>query len=339
VNNAASPMHLRVDTEAPTAVFAPSDPANPTRVVVQASDATSGIGSGSIDFKPHDATNWVSVPARVDGGRLVANLPDETMADGTYDLRAHAVDRAGNERSSTTLANGSAMTVTLPLRSPTHLIGGHLVTRRRHGRRIRYLASKAPLSYGHRTRLQGRLSDKDNRSMAATPVAVSELLDVPGAAWQPARTLQTDKGGAFRFRTARRGASRTVRIRYEGTPTVRPSQTEVHLSVAASSTFRVSRRRVAAGRAVRFSGTLRGGHVPSGKLVLLQVHVRIGGRWQWQTFASAKAKANGGWTHVYKFSGTYASARFAFRARIPSQADYPFATGKSRSKSIRVHHR
>jgi hypothetical protein len=120
---------------------------------------------------------------------------------------------------------------------------------------------------------------------------------------------------------------------------VRPSQTDVHLSVAASSTFRVSRRSVAVGRAVRFSGTLRGGHAPSGKLVLLQVHVRVGRKWQWQTFASAKAKTNGSWTHVYKFSGTYQSARFAFRARIPSQTGYPFATGKSGSKSIRVHHR
>lgn len=145
VDNAAEPMRLRVDSEAPTAVFSPTDPADPTRVVVQASDATSGIGSGSIDFKPHDATDWVSVPAHVDGGRLVANLPDETMANGTYDLRGHAVDRAGNERSTTTLADGTPMTATLPLRSPTHLIGGHLQTRRRHGRRVRYLPSKMRL--------------------------------------------------------------------------------------------------------------------------------------------------------------------------------------------------
>lgn len=339
VNNAARPMHLRVDREAPTAVFAPIDPADPTRVVVQASDATSGIGAGSIDFKPSGATDWTSVPARVDGGRLVANLPDETMGDGPYDLRGRAVDRAGNERSTTTLADGSPMTVTLPLRSPTRLMGGHLITRRRHGRRIRYLATKVRLRYGHRTRLQARLSDKDNKSMGATPVAVSELLDMPGATWQPVRALQTDRDGALRFRTARRGASRTVRVRYEGTPTVRPSQIDVHLSVAASSTFRTSRRSVALGRAVRFSGTLRGGHVPAGKLVLLQVHIRVGGKRQWQTFASANAKASGEWTHVYKFAGTYGNRSYPFRARIPSLAGYPFATGNSASKSIRIHRR
>jgi hypothetical protein len=339
INNAANPMHLRVDREAPTAVFSPIDPADPTRIVVQASDTTSGIGSGSIDFKPHDAADWISVTAHVDGGRLVANLPDETMADGIYDLRGHAVDRAGNERSTTTLADGTPMTVTLPLRSPTHLIGGHPITRRRHGRRIRYLATKVRLSYGHRTRLQGRLSDKDNKSMGSTPVAVSELLDLPGATWQPVRTLQTSTAGALRFRTARRGASRTIRLRYEGTPTVRPSKTDVHLSVAASSTFRVSRRSVAVGRAVRFSGTLRGGHVPAGKSVLLQVRLRIGHKWQWQTFASATAKANGQWTRVYKFVGAYSNSRYPFRARIPSQTGYPFATGNSPSKPIRIHHK
>ena len=100
-NNAGPVLHLRLDSQAPTAVFSPIDPANPTRVVVQASDATSGVASGSIDFKPQAATDWVSVPARLESGRLVATLPDETMADGVYDLRGHAVDRAGNERSTT----------------------------------------------------------------------------------------------------------------------------------------------------------------------------------------------------------------------------------------------
>lgn len=326
-------VHLRVDSEAPTAVFSPTDPADPTRVMVQASDATSGIGSGSIDYKPHDATDWTSVPARVDGGRLIANLPDETMPDGLYDLRGHAVDRAGNETSTTTLADGTPMTVTLPLRSPTHLLGGRFQTRHRHGKRVHYLATRVRLGYAKRTRLQGRLSDASNKSMGATALSVTELLDVPGATWQPVRNLATDANGTFRFRTAKRGASRTIRVRYEGTPTVRPSQADVHLAVSASSTLHASRRSVRTGHAVRFSGTLRGGHVPAGKFVQLQVRVR--GRWQ--TFANPHAKANGGWTYVYKFTG--GTGRYVFRARIPSQAGYPFVTGKTATATVRVHHR
>jgi hypothetical protein len=331
-NNAAGVVHLRVDTEPPTVVFSPVDPTDPTRIEVQASDATSGIASGTIDYKPHDAGDWTSVAAQVQSGRLVVNLPDETMADGLYDLRGHAIDRAGNERSTTTLSDGTPMTVTLPLRSPTRLIGGRLQTRHRHGRRVRYLATSIRLRYGQRTRLRGRLSDKDNKSMAATPIDISELLDMPGASWQPLRTVTTDASGSFRFRTAGRGASRTVRIRYPGTPTIRPSQTEVRLSVAASSTFRAGRHRVRAGHAVRFSGTLRGGHVPTGKLVQLQV--RVNGRWQ--VFATPHAKRNGRWTYVYKFTGSYRSARYAFRARIPPQADYPFRTGHTTTTTVRV---
>jgi hypothetical protein len=323
-------VHLRADTEAPTAVFSPTDPNDPTRVLVQASDTTSGIGSGAIDFKPQDSDSWTSIPAKVDGGRLSANLPDESMADGIYDLRAHAVDRAGNERSATTLADGAPMTVTLPLRSPTKITGGRLQTRQRHGKRVRYLATRLRLAYAHRTKLRGRLADKDNKSMAATPIAVSELIDVPGASWQPVRTIDTTASGTYNFRTAKRGPSRTLRIRYEGTPTVRPSQVDVHLAVAASSTIHVSKRRVRSGHAVRFSGNLRGGHVPSG--MTLQVQVKLGGRWQ--TFANPRVKRNGAWTSIYKFNG--GPRRWTFRARIPSHPGYPFRTGHSASKTVRV---
>jgi hypothetical protein len=328
-NNGVS-VHLRSDTQAPTAVFSPIDTADPTRVVVQAADATSGIDSGSIDFKPHDAATWTSVPAKVDGGRLIVNLPDETMADGVYDLRGRAVDRAGNEKSTTTLSDGTPMTVTLPLRSPTHITGGRLQTRKRKGKRIHYLGTQLRLRYAHRTRLGGRLADKDNKSMASTPLAVSELVDVPGASWQLVRTLSTSPSGSYNFRTAKRGPSRTIRIRYEGTPTVRPSQADVHVAVAASSTIHRSRSTVRRGRAVRFSGTLRGGYVPLAKLVQLQVRVR--GRWQ--TFANPHAKRSGAWTYVYKFTG--GTGKYVFRARIPSQAGYPFATGQTERTSVHV---
>jgi len=328
-NNAVT-VHLRSDTEAPAAVFSPMEATDPTRVVVQASDATSGIGSGSIDFKPHDAETWTSVPAKVDGGRLIANLPDETMADGVYDLRGHAVDRAGNEKSTTTTADGTPLTVTLPLRSPTHVTGGRLQTRKRKGKRVRYLATRVRLRYAHRTRIRGRLADRESKSMGSTPLVVSELIDLPGASWKPLRTLSTSASGEYSFRTPKRAPSRTIRIRYEGTPTVRPSQVDVHLAVSASSTIHRSRRTVRRRHAVRLSGTLRGGYVPPGKLVQLQVLVR--GRWQ--TFANPRAKRNGSWTYVYKFTG--GTGRYVFRARIPSQAGYPFATGKSERTTVNV---
>jgi hypothetical protein len=166
--------------------------------------------------------------------------------------------------------------------------------------------------------------------MGAIAVAVSELVDVPGASWQPVRTLKTSAGGAYNFRTAKRGPSRTLRIRYEGTPTVRPSQVDVQLEVAASSTIHRSKRTVRHGHAVRFSGALRGGYVLPGKLVQLQV--LNGGRWQ--TFANPRAKRDGSWTSVYKFRG--GPRRWTFRAHIPSQPGYPFATGTTERTVVHV---
>ena len=134
--NAAAPVRLRYDDEAPSAVFAPIDSKDPTRLVVQASDGVSGIGSGSVEIRPQGSETWASIAATVDGGRLVATLPDEQLPDGVYELRGHAVDRAGNERTTTALADGTAMTVTLPVRAKTALTGGRRRVVKRAGRTV-----------------------------------------------------------------------------------------------------------------------------------------------------------------------------------------------------------
>ncbi|WP_155891773.1 Ig-like domain repeat protein [Conexibacter woesei] len=320
-------LHLRLDRVPPNPVFSPIDPTDPTRIVVQADDATSGLASGSIDYKPVGVTDWTSLPAKIDGGRMSVNLPDETMPDGPYDLRAQAVDAAGNEKTTTTLAGGTPMTVTLPLRSPTRLAGGRRQTRHSHRKRVTYLATRVRLRYATRTRLSGRLADKDNKSMAGTSIAITQLID--GARdWTPVRTIKTTKSGSFSFRTAKRGPSRTLRIRYEGTPTVRPSYVDVHLGVEASTTLRLSGRHFRAGRVrtrhgVRFSGTLRGGYVTPNKLV--QLWVKVNG--DWQLFGDARARPNGSWTRIFVFKGR--PERYRLRAIIPPDAGYPFVTGKT----------
>jgi 5-hydroxyisourate hydrolase-like protein (transthyretin family) len=331
--NAAAPVRLRLDDEAPSAVFAPIDPKDPTRLVVQGSDGVSGIGSGSVEIRPQGSESWTSVPAKVDGGRLIATLPDEQLADGVYELRGHAVDKAGNERTTTSLADGTPMTVTLPVRAKTTLTGGRRRVVKRAGRTIANWRHVVGVGYGRRVRLQGRLVDAQGQPMRDTPLTIYERSDLPDAQWRQVRTVRTSRTGRYRFRTSKRGPARTVRIRYDGTGTIRGATVDVRLRVRASSTIHVTKGLVRQGGRTRFFGTLRGGLVPaSGELVELQVLVNR----RWQVFATARTNARGRWSKVYRFAGSYGSARYAFRARIPTDPAYPFATGRSGRTVVRV---
>lgn len=325
--NAAAPVHLRVDRQPPTGVaFAPRDPANPAQVVILGADETSGIASGVLDIKPQGSESWTSVPGAVEEGRLVATLPDERLADGPYDLRGHAVDRAGNETATTTLEDGSAMTVTLPVRAKTRLLGGHARQVRLKGRRVTRFSASVRLRFGTRTSITGRLLDANGKPMTGVVLQVSEQPQKPRAVFKATRTVKTSRRGTFSFHTARGGTSRVVRVRYPGAPTIRPAEFDVRVGIAAMSTMRISDRSVRRGASVRFTGKLLGGHIPAGgKLVQLQALVNG----HWQVFANPRANSHGRWQHLYRFSGNYRNARLAFRVRIPRDPSYPFAVGTS----------
>jgi hypothetical protein len=92
-------------------------------------------------------------------------------------------------------------------------------------------------------------------------------------------------------------------------------------------------RRVVNGQAVTFRGRVGTLPVPaSGKLVELQVYVS--GRWQ--TFSTARSDQAGQFHIGYRFQRTRGTQRYRFRARIPAEAAYPFATGASRQVSVLV---
>ena len=79
-----------------------------------------------------------------------------------------------------------------------------------------------------------------------------------------------------------------------------------------------------------FRGRLTGGYVPRrGKLVLLQG--RQPGR-NWRTFRAVRTNRKGRFSTRYRFSG--ARGLFRVRARVPSEAVYPF--GPATSRVVRV---
>lgn len=340
----SDPVHLRFDPIPPSLAFEPPDASDPLRVAVTASDNASGVVGGEIELRKRDGRTWHQLETTLENGQLVAYVDDERFRKGSFEFRARAVDRAGNERSTDRQATGSPATLTLPVRFATRLRAGvrHVTTRnkvvRRHGRRrvvrrrsVSY-RSRARVRIGRQVRLRGVLTNPDGQPIDGATVDVFARARYGGAPFVPVGTASTDLKGRFSYR-ARAAFSRVLRFRYAGSPRIRAATREFTLVVPASSTLRVSRRRALNGQRVVFSGRLRGGHIAEvGKLTFLQAVVRD----RWRTFATPRTDRRGRWRFRYRFGATSGSVRYRFRLCVPRDAGYPFDRGCSRRVTVAV---
>jgi hypothetical protein len=321
-------LKLRYDDVSPQAAFEPLSADDPTRLVVDTTDKGSGVASGQIEIRRQGREQWLALPTSLDGQRLVARIDDARLGDGVFELRARAVDQAGNERSTDRRTDGSPAQVTLPLRLKTKLRGGLVQRRGGHTR----LARSAYVRYGQLVRVRGRLVTPEGNPMQDVEVHAFTQVRDGSAPPRLIATVRASRTGRFTF-LVRRGPSRVIRIVYNGTAQIRSATRMVTLNVRARTTMGSSRRYAANGQTVRFHGRIRTGPIPDqGKLVELQVWVR--GRWR--TFATTRAGRTGRWRYVYRFDGTRGHTTYRFRAKIPPEAGYPFATGQSRVVRIAV---
>lgn len=323
-----APATLRYDDASPDVALEPLTADDPTRVTATASDKGSGIASGAIEIRAKGSETWTPMASATEGDRIVARIEDEKLGDGAYELRARAVDVAGNERSTTTLADGRAAEITLPLRLKTVLQAGIV---RRSGKQTK-LVSSARVSYGQLVRVSGRLVSPEGNPLEG--LEVQAVSTVPDGITPPRviATVKSSRTGRFSF-LVRKGPSRSIEVRYAGAPQVRGATRVVGLNVRAKTSVRPNRRSFVNGESVRFRGAIATGRIPkAGKLVELQVLVR--GRWR--TFATTRSGPKGTWRYDYRFDGTKGRVTFRFRARVPREAGYPFVTGDSRIVKVRV---
>jgi hypothetical protein len=331
----ARTVWLYFDNVPPTLRIADVDPMDPQRVTVTASDDNSGIARGDIEIRRQGTDAWISLPVTLTATGLTAIVDDAALPDGVYDLRARAVDGAGNERTTTVRSSGAAAHLSLPLRIPTALnAGGVRVVRGRHGKRREVLVSKATAAYGRRVAIRGRLTTAGGNPLTNTDVDVLERTALPDQPWVRVGIVRTGAAGGFTY-TALRGPSRDVRFSYAGTALIRPQTADVGVRVRAKTSLDVSRRVVVNGDDVVFRGRVRGGPMPStGKLLQLQAYSRGG----WRTFATPRASARSHkWRYSYRFTATRGTVRYRFRVVIPREGGFPFVRGASRSLKVLVH--
>ncbi len=322
--NASRPasFSVRIDRTPPeTVAFEAQDPADPARVRAIVSDATSGVVSGGIELRPAGGA-WRPLDTVLSQGRLTARIDDAALRAGPYELRARAVDAAGNAATGSAREDGAPAALTLPLRRPVMLSiarSGRLVT-------TRLLDGTTPLG------------DVPVRVRAA-PARAAGL----ATALRPADDRDRDRRGRLldphRRRRPRAApapprpvphGARAVRRRRPAAPRPRIRSTSARAPVIG---LRAVPAVVPAGGAVRFRGSLLGGPVPrGGKLVDLQA--RVDGRWR--TFATVRTGRRGRLRHRHRFAASSTGRTFWFRLLARKETAYPYESAASPAVAVRV---
>jgi len=326
---AAVSAPIRFDPEPPDLAFLAPDPADPLRVVVNASDRHSGMADGEIEMRATGTSTWHGLPTKLDGSQLVAYVDDERFRRGAYEFRARGEDHAGNEASTGKRTDGSAAMLRLPARVDTRLVVG--IPRRRHGDtgRSRF-DHDVRARYGSVLRLAGLLSNSEGQPLEAATIEALE--ERPDGTSLPNGLATTRADGRFAY-VLRATRNRELLFRYPGSRRIGAATAVFDLEVPAATSIRVSRRTVRNGRSVLFSGRVRTRPLPlSGKLIEMQAHFR--GRWR--TFSTLRTDRRGRWRFRYRFGATLGRVTYRFRTRLPAEGGYPFVTGHSRVAKVRV---
>jgi hypothetical protein len=146
------------------------------------------------------------------------------------------------------------------------------------------------------------------------------------------QAIVTSADGSFRY-VGLPGPSRMIRIGYHARvgDTTFARTTDVMVNVAASVSFRLSRKALHNGQTLRYLGRVLG---PRTGHRFVEVQVRNGGRWQ--IVCSVRTEANGSFACAHRFRRTVARTTYTFRARVRKQPGLPYEAAFSTARKARV---
>jgi hypothetical protein len=155
-----------------------------------------------------------------------------------------------------------------------------------------------------------------------SPVAVETRLNVRGSRYAAAAPVITDARGRVNLRLAS-GPSRLVRLTYGD------SVATVTVKVKAPLRLSVSPKRTRNGSTVRLSGSVAKTKLPT----RVELQAYSGGHWfPFKTVALRKGKFSG----RYRFTRTFSSQRYRFRAVVHTDRDFPYEAATSKVVAVRV---
>jgi hypothetical protein len=274
----------------------------------------------------------VVVNATGDQARLstTARLETAGLAAGPHPIEVTAVDGSGR----TAKAAGQ-----VTLTAPPPVANGANATRNATlaaGFGRRRLRPRTTVSYGGTTTLRGRLTGEGGAPIAGAAVRIATRVTGGRRGFrQLSKPLTTSAQGAFAYRVPP-GASRQIQLSYTAfSDDAAPAATRtVRFSTRAGVRLSVTPGSVRVGRRVRLSGLLRGGHRPGGG-VLVTLQGRQAG-FGWRSFATVRSGRRGRFATSYRFRSIRRRTTVRFRAIMRQQAGYPYATGRSAERRVRV---
>jgi hypothetical protein len=170
-------------------------------------------------------------------------------------------------------------------------------------------------------RLSGIVRDTEGFPIARAKVAVATR--TVGAGWRALTTTTTDAKGHF-IVTLPKGPSREVRVSY-----LDSAQT-AEVVVPAPLRLTTDRKQTRNGRSITFQGSVAEAGTASTRVTL-----QAWARGKWTPFKSVALK-NGKFRARYRFSGTYRTTRYRFRAVTASDPGFLFAAGRSTPVTVLV---
>lgn len=188
---------------------------------------------------------------------------------------------------------------------------------RAHGRRVTVRA-------GRPVTIAGRLTDAAGAGIAGAHLGAAWR--VVDRKWVARPGVRTGLDGRFVY-VLRPGPSREVRFSYFPFSDSRAVELSnvVRVDALAPLTIRAHSRSVTGDRVVRLGGRVGGGPIPrAGLLVTLQ---GFQSGYGWRTFRTVRTDRHGRWRTSYRFRST--RGRFGFRALVPRQGRFPFASSRS----------
>lgn len=345
---------LRLDDVPPGVAFAATEGGGfPELVSADVYDEHSGPAGGELRYRRLGADAWVDLQARFvrgDGaekGQLTARIP-ESLAPGAYVFRAEAVDAAGNAAASTRRADGTEMTLRKPPPPPgADKLGGDRAGKAPDARgktrifaRLRWRGRRGTavtVPFGASSVLSGRLVDADGAGLGGRRLNVVARPSRGAVAPTSLEVVRTGEHGGFRLELGP-GPSRRVSIAFAGEERLeRARRAPLSLRVRSGVVFHAAPPSLETGEAVRLWGRVRaqGAPIPRrGKLVAIQYLEAATGLWR--PVLVTRSDHSGHFRTRYRFRYVTGSARVRLRAVALSEERWPYVSGASRPRSLRV---
>ena len=186
------------------------------------------------------------------------------------------------------------------------------------------------LHHGQSATLRGRLTTPTGDPVSGAKIDV--LQGRTASSLVGKLQVTTGRDGRFRYVVAA-GVSRVIRLGYRATigDGSFAHFLDVRVRVRAALTFQLNRHSLRNGQTLIYSGTLLG---PSnvGRFVVVEVHNGS----KWQVICSLRTTRRGTFICGHRFTRTFVSASYAFRAVVPPQAGMPYDPAHSRTQRVRV---